>query len=373
MIPQNDLSAGYAQHQNLIARALERVAQSGWYILGPEVERFEREFANYVGVAHGIGVASGTDAIEVALRACQIGPGDLVFTVSHTAVATVAAIERAGATVALIDIDPNSYTMSPECLEVAIVQLPADAPRPKAVVPVHLYGQMADMPMISQTAERHGLIVIEDCAQAHGAMWSGRRAGSWGAAATFSFYPTKNLGALGDAGILVTDDATLAGKVRQLRQYGWDGQRSSQMAGVNSRLDELQAAILVEKLALLEQDNARRRQIARAYDDSIEALQVRAPVTRDEAAHVFHQYVIQSERRDSLRIFLAERGIGTAIHYPLAVHQQPAYQNRLMGSDRLPVTEQVVSSILSLPMFPQLDDDQLANICAGLEQLPQGW
>ena len=366
MIPQNDLAAGYAQYQPLIDTAVDRVAKSGFYILGREVERFEHEFAGYVGVSYGVGVASGTDAIEVALRACHIGPGDLVLTVSHTAVATVVGIERSGAAVALVDVDPATYTMSPASLESVIATLPGDAPRPTAVVPVHLYGQLADMPAICDIAQKHGLRVIEDCAQAHGAQLSGRCAGSWGAAAAFSFYPTKNLGALGDAGLIVTDDAALASDARQLRQYGWGDQRLSQRVGVNSRLDELQAAILVEKLTLLDLDNDRRREIAGAYNEALAAAKIKTPATRENSDHVYHQYVIQSDRRDALRDFLAERNIGTAIHYPRAVHQQPAYQDRLMGCERLPATEELVPTILSLPIYPQLNDDRLAEIRVAL-------
>ena len=366
VIPQNDLAAGYAQYQPLIDTAVDRVAKSGFYVLGREVERFEHEFSGYVGVSHGVGVASGTDAIEVALRACHIGPGDLVLTVSHTAVATVAGIERSGAAVALVDIDPATYTMSPASLESVIATLPGDAPRPKAVVPVHLYGQLADMPAICDIAQKHGLRVIEDCAQAHGAALGDRRAGTWGVAAAFSFYPTKNLGALGDAGLIVTDDAALANDARQLRQYGWGDQRLSQRVGVNSRLDELQAAILVEKLTLLDLDNDRRREIAGAYNEALAAAEIKTPATRENSDHVYHQYVIQSDRRDALREFLAERNIGTAIHYPRAVHQQPAYQDRLMGCERLPATEELVPTILSLPIYPQLNDDRLAEIRVAL-------
>lgn len=365
---QNDLTAGYVQYQPLIDEAMDRVAQSGWYILGREVERFEFEFSEYVGVSHGVGVASGTDAIEVALRACRVGPGDLVFTVSQTAVATVAAIERAGATVALVDVDPQTYTMSPESLEFAIDKLPGDAPRPKAIVPVHLYGQLADMPAICDIAQRKGLQVIEDCAQAHGATLNGRRAGSWGVAASFSFYPTKNLGALGDAGIMVSDDHAVVEAARQQRQYGWGEQRISQLAGINSRLDELQAAILVEKLAFLDQDNARRREIGAQYDSALGTTDIQIPERRDGVLHVFHQYVIQSESRKALGEFLAEQGIGTSIHYPQAVHQQPAYKNRLIGRESLPVTERMVSRILSLPMYPQLTNDQMVVICNVLQE-----
>ena len=367
MISQNDLTAGYLAYKTSIDRALERVVASGWYILGREVDRFERDFANYVGVAHGVGVGSGTDAIEIALRACQIGAGDHVITVSHTAVATVAGIERSGANAVFVDIDPHTFTMSPDSLNAALTQWPRDIPPPKAVVPVHLYGQMADMEAIQAIATRHNLLIIEDCAQSHGATFQGRNAGSWGTAATFSFYPTKNLGALGDGGMVVTQDAALANQLRQQRQYGWDEQRSSQLPGVNSRLDELPAPILLEKLSGLSEDNRRRQTIAQTYEACLESLSLQAPMVRENSSHVYHQYVIRSDRRNELKAYLTDRGIGTAIHYPQAVHQQPAYLNRLQGSDQLSVTEQVVSSILSLPMYPQLDDDSLQTICQGLK------
>ena len=267
-IPQVDVMASYHDHQQKIQEAIQRVLDSGWYILGKQVETFETRFAQYVGVNFGIGVASGTDAIELALRACGIGVGDAVLTVSHTAVATVSAIERSGAEAVLVDIDQNTFTMCPQSLESTIDALgksPEFDLRLAAIVPVHLYGQMADMVSINEIAQRHGLRVIEDCAQAHGASIENRSAGSWGDAATFSFYPTKNLGAIGDGGIMVTGDPVLAERANELRQYGWRERYVSSSRGINSRLDEIQAAILNVKLDHLDEDNAKRNAIANRY------------------------------------------------------------------------------------------------------------
>jgi dTDP-4-amino-4,6-dideoxygalactose transaminase len=314
-------------------------------------------------VSHGIGVASGTDALELALRACGAGPGDLVFTVSHTAVAPVAAIELAGATPVLVDVEPGTCTMDPDCLGAALARPPAGTP--KAVVPVHLYGHPADMPPIVELARRHGLSVIEDCAQAHGAACAGRRAGAWGDLAAFSFYPTKNLGALGDGGMVVTDDPALAGRVRLLRQYGWRERYVSEVAGCNSRLDELQAAILSVKLPHLDKENARRRALAQVYDALLADTGITLPGTRPGVAHVFHQYAVRLPLRDALREHLHQAKIGTLVHYPTPVHLQPAYRGRLPSGGPLPWTEQVAGQVLSLPMYPQLSEGQARRV--GLE------
>src|SRR6266446_4586032 len=259
-VRQTDPRAGYLAQRTAIDTAIARVLGSGLYILGNEVEAFEAVFADFIGVAHAVGCASGTDAIELALRACDIGAGDLVFTVSHTAVATVAAIERAGATPVLVDIEPGGFTMDPAALERALDVPPPG--RPAAVLPVHLYGEPADLEPILRLARRHGLRVIEDCAQSHGALYHGRTTGSLGDIACFSFYPTKNLGALGDAGMTATDDAELATALREIREYGWRDRYVSARVGINSRLDPIQAAILGVNLTTLAADNARRQAIA---------------------------------------------------------------------------------------------------------------
>ncbi len=363
-VAQSDPKAGYLAHRTEIDAAIKRVLESGWYILGQEVEAFEKDFASFVGASHAVGVGNGTDALELALRACGIGPGDLVFTVSHTAVATVAAIELAGATPVLVDIDPDTYTMDPESLVEALAHPPAG--KPKAIIPVHLYGQAADMPAILELARKYKLRVIEDCAQSHGATLDGRMTGTFGDMAAFSFYPTKNLGALGDGGIVVTDDAALAERVRLLRQYGWRRRYVSEISGGNSRLDELQAAILRVKLGFLKSENARRNELARLYDDLLKDTGLILPKTHFGAKHVFHQYVVRSSRRDALAERLKQEGIGTIIHYPMPIHLQPAYSGRLQRVVALSQTEKAAQEVLSLPIFPQLTEEQVGHVCAAI-------
>ena len=361
-IPQAAPGYAYTERRVEVDEITRRVLESGTYILGPEVEAFEEEFAAYLGVRHGVGVANGTDALELALRALGIGAGDAVFTVSHTAVATVAAIGRCGALPVFVDVDASTYTMDPEKLASAIRSYDNRRDiRPAAVVPVHLYGQMADMPAILDLSRAAGLKVVEDCAQAHGARLAGRHAGTWGDAAAFSFYPTKNLGAFGDGGLVATDDAALASSVRRLRQYGWSESRVSISPGANSRLDELQAAILRFGLRYLDVDNERRRATARLYDQ-LEVFGVGTPRVLPDAEHVYHQYVIRVSGRDALRAVLAAEGIGTAVHYPLAVHQQPAYEQLLRSAEPLEMTERIVTEIVSLPMFPALSPTSATRV-----------
>ena len=347
-IPFLDLAVAYRRLQPEIDAALGRVAAGGRYILGDEVAAFEGEFAAYLGRDHAVGVASGTDAVMLALRACGVGPEDEVITVSHTAVATVAAIELSGATPRLVDIDPATFTMDPAALAAAIT------PRTKAVVVVHLYGRPADMDAILPIARAHGLAVIEDCAQAHGARYRGRMVGTLGDAAAFSFYPTKNLAALGDGGAVVTDRPEVAERLRQLRQYGWRERYISETAGTNSRLDELQAAVLRVRLRHLDEENDARRRLAAAYDQALAGLPVTTPSARAGDHHVYHLYVIRSERRDALQAYLGRRGIGTAVHYPVPVHLQPAYTRLGYGPGSLPATEAAAHEILSLPLYPDL-------------------
>jgi dTDP-4-amino-4,6-dideoxygalactose transaminase len=359
LLPFADPKANYWAHKEAIDAAVRRVLEGGWYILGPEVTAFEQEFAAAMGVNHAVGVGSGTEALHLALRTCGVGAGDSVLTVSHTAVATVAAIELAAANPVLVDIDPRIFTIDPNRLEDGVRR----CARPKAVVPVHLYGHPADMPAIMEIARRHDLRVIEDCAQAHGATLQGRKVGSWGDVAAFSFYPTKNLGALGDGGAVATNAPDLAERARSLREYGWRERYVSEVPGMNSRLDEVQAAALRVKLRHLDQENARRRELARAYESLLAATSLRLPRPLDNVEHVYHLYVVRSNRREQLREFLRENAIGTGIHYPLPVHLQPAYQSRVVLDDRgLPETEQACREILSLPMFPQLTDDQVRHV-----------
>jgi dTDP-4-amino-4,6-dideoxygalactose transaminase len=360
-IPQTDPRAGYIAQQPAIDRAISRVLEGGSYILGREVESFEAAFANYVGVAHAVGCASGTDAIELALRACNIGAGDLVFTVSHTAVATVAAIERVGAIAVLIDVEPGTYTMAPHELSRAL-RMP-HAGRPAAVLPVHLYGQPAELSALRDIARVNGLRLIEDCAQSHGALYRGRPTGSFGDVGCFSFYPTKNLGALGDGGMAVTGNPALAAALREMREYGWRERYISACAGINSRLDSIQAAILGVKLGSLAADNTQRRTIAERYDAGLVKLPLTLPKRCTDTTHVFHQYVIRLAERDALRDWLHAAGIGTGIHYPVPVHLQPAYRGRFAaGPSGLDVTERAARQILSLPMYPQLSDEMIERV-----------
>lgn len=356
MILCGNPQAQYQAHKAEIDAAFLRVLDKGWYILGEESKLFEAEFAAYIGVAHGIGVGSGTEALQIALIACGVGPGDEVITVSHTAVATVAAIELTGATPVLVDIEPDYFTLDPEKLESAI------SPRTKAIIPVHLYGQSADLTPILEIARRHGIRVIEDCAQAHGAMYGGRRVGAWGDIACFSFYPTKNLGALGDGGMVVTNDPALAERARLLREYGWAERYVSHIAGLNSRLDEVQAAVLRVKLRYLDADNAARAHLAQDYDRAFVDARLNKPKRRLNATHVYHLYVIRCPDRDVLQTHLKTQGVGALIHYPVPVHLQPAYKGRLRGSDILFETERAARDVLSLPMYPELEASECEKV-----------
>lgn len=359
-VPQADPLAGYLAAKPEIDAAVAGVLASGRYILGEAVAGFERGFADYCGVAEAVGVSSGTDAIALALRALGVGPGDGVVTVAHTAVATVAAIEMAGATPVLVDIDPATYTLDPT----ALAKVLAAPPLPiKAVLPVHLYGHPADMAAICALAAQHDAVVVEDASQAHGAAIDGRRVGGFGALAAFSLYPTKNLGALGDAGVIATHDAGLAERLRALRQYGWTRRDDSLTPGVNARLDEIQAAILSVKLARLEADNAARRRIAAAYDAAFDGLPLALPAARAGVVHARHQYVVRTPSRDALREGLTRRGVGSSVHYPTPVHRQAAYAGRLpLGPSGLKASEAAAGEILSLPIFPQMSDAQLERV-----------
>jgi len=361
MILCGNPKAQYLAHKNEIDGAISRVLEKGWFILGDEVGAFETEFASHVGVSSAIGVGSGTEALHLALSACGIGQGDEVITVSHTAVATVAAIELSGATPVLVDIEPEYYTLAPAKLEAAI------GSRTKAVMPVHLYGQPGDMTPILEITQKHGLRVIEDCAQAHGALYRGKRVGAWGDMACFSFYPTKNLGALGDGGVVVTNDPALAERTRLLREYGWAERNISKLPGWNSRLDEVQAAVLRVKLRYLDVDNVARGRLALLYDQALAKYDVVTPKVRAEATHVYHLYVVRSVERDDLYAFLRSRGIGTLIHYPVPVHFQPAYHGRLRGADQLEETERAAREILSLPIYPELSSAEADEVVSGVQ------
>ncbi|MBV8879493.1 MAG: DegT/DnrJ/EryC1/StrS family aminotransferase [Planctomycetaceae bacterium] len=356
MIPCSNPKAQYLTHKAEIDRALIDVLDQGRYILGQNVRGFESEFAAALGSAHGIGVASGTDALHLALRACGIGPGDEVIAPSHTAVATIAAIEMAGAVPVFADIDPDYYTIAPAKVEAML------GPRTKAIVAVHLYGQAADLDALQAIAKSRGLRLIEDCAQSHGALHGGRRLGSIGDLGCFSFYPTKNLGALGDGGLIVTGDAALAERCRLLREYGWAERYVSHLAGVNSRLDELQAAVLRIKLRTLDADNGRRGAVAADYDAGLKGSPLTLPKRRASGTHVFHQYVARSTSRDALIAHLKANGVEALIHYPVPVHLQKAYKGRIRGGDALPESERAAREVLSLPMYPELPAADRAKV-----------
>jgi len=342
--------------QTEILSTIGRVLERGSYILGEEVVAFEREWAQYLGASYCIGVANGTDALALALRAVGVCPGDEVITVSHTAVATVAAIESIGACPVLVDIDPVTRCMDPNLL------LSMLSTRTKAIVPVHIYGQPAPIETIRTIADFHGLKIVEDCAQAHGAEINGRKVGTFGDAAAFSFYPTKNLGALGDAGAVVTNNLFVAEAVRALRQYGWKERYVSATTGGNSRLDELQAAVLRIKLPFLDVRNQRRREIARRHQAALILPGVKVPATIPGTLHAMHLFVIESPVRESLEEHLQKAGIATGRHYPAPVHHQPAYAGRLRGADRLPCTESLYRQLLTIPCHPDLEDRQVDTI-----------
>jgi dTDP-4-amino-4,6-dideoxygalactose transaminase len=355
-VPFFDLTRQSCQIRVELDEAINGVMDRGSFILGEELRLFESEFAGFCGAVAAVGVASGSDALQIALRALEIGPGDEVITVSHTAVASVAAIELAGARPILADIDPLCYTLDPRRLERLITR------HTRAIIPVHLYGCPADLQPILAIAARYGLHVIEDCAQAHGARYHGKRVGSWGDMGAFSFYPTKNLGAFGDAGAITTNDPVLAERVRLLRQHGWQTRYISSLKGLNSRLDELQAAILRVKLRYLDTWNERRRQLAGFYTNSIAGLDITVPHQPEDSQHVFHHYTIRSNQRDDLRAFLKSQGISTLVHYPIPVHLQPAYQDLGYARGGLPESEAAAEQVLSLPLFPELSQEEIAYV-----------
>jgi dTDP-4-amino-4,6-dideoxygalactose transaminase len=368
-VPAADPGRAYRAQQPAIDAALQRALQSGWYILGAEGEAFEREFGAWLGLDHAVGCANGTDALMLILRGLGIGPGMTVVTVSHTAVATIAAIEMVGATPLLLDIEPETYTMDPDELAAVLDDPPPGLPPIRAVIAVHLYGQACDLLPMLAACEDAGVALIEDCAQAHGATLGGRMLGTFGTAAAFSLYPTKNLAALGDAGILATPDSALAERIAAIRQYGWKQRYLSDSVGVNSRLDELQAAVLRVRLPLLAEGNLRRNRIAAAYDEALARTRIAPPTRRRGAGHVFHQYVITSPDRDALAARLRQAGVATGVHYPVPVHLQGAYRGRVAtGPAGCAETEMASREILSLPIYPELSDAQVETVCAALRR-----
>lgn len=353
--------ADYQAHQPAIEKALQGMLANGHYILGPEVAAFEKEFAAFVQAREVIGVANGTDAIELILRGLGIGAGDKVAVPSQTAVASVSAISRTGATPVFVDIDQASATICARSLE-KVLETECGA-GVRAVIAVHLYGHPCDVGALQDVADRRNLVVIEDAAQAHGATLHGRPVGSLARAAAFSFYPTKNLGAIGDGGAVATSDPELAERMRVIRQYGWVARYISEYVGINSRLDEMQAAILRVKLAHLTGSIAQRRRIAAIYQERLEVSSVvKLPTVRKDCEHAYHLYVVRSERRDELMEFLTQKGIPVALHYPAAVHQQPAYADVSRPAGLL-ATERLVKEILSLPLHPYLSDEAVHATC----------
>jgi len=356
VIPLLDLRAQYDRIKDEIDLAIARVLRSGQYVLGPEVEAFEQEFAQFCTSRHAVGVNSGTSAIYLALLASGIGPGDEVISVPFTFEATVAAIRATGASVRLVDIDPDALTMSPAAVERQITR------RTKAIVPVHLFGQPADMDPIVETARRHGLTVIEDACQAHGARYNGRRAGSLGNVGCFSFYPSKNLGTFGEGGMIVTDDAELAERVRQLRSWG-PAERSA-----NYRLSALEAAVLRVKLPHLADWTARRQAIAARYGILLSDCPLQLPHAMPYADHVFHIYAVRSSKRDTLAEALQARGIGVAVHYPEPIHLQAKYTDLGYPAGEFPAAEEAANEELSLPIYPELSDDALVRIAETIRE-----
>ena len=348
MIPWSNPHAQYLSHREEIDAAIRGVLDKGIFIHGPECSALERDFSAWVGVSHGIGVSNGTEAVALALLALGLRPGDEVVTVSHTATATVAAIELARCVPVLVDVEPESLTMDPQVLDAAI------GPKCRAVIAVHLYGQACDMDAIGAICRRRGVALVEDCAQAHGARWKGKAVGSFGDIACFSFYPTKNLGALGDGGMVVTSRSELAEKCRMLREYGWKERFVADFPGWNSRLDEMQAACLRVKLRHLDRDNERRRGVAARYGQGLANFGLKLPPSRPEVQPVFHLYVVRTAARDELKKHLHGAGVGTGIHYPVPVHRQPAYHGRVRTHGDLKVTDRAVAEILSLPIYPEL-------------------
>jgi dTDP-4-amino-4,6-dideoxygalactose transaminase len=371
-IPVANPKASLDSHKEEILKATQNVFESGRYILGENVEQFEKEFARYLGVSFCIGVACGTEALSLALKAVGVNPGDEVITVSHTSPATIAAIEDIGAVPVFIDIGLHAYCMDAYRIESAITS------KTKAIVPVHIYGEPASIHQIMLMAKDFNLRVVEDCAQAVGAMCKDKYVGAFGDAAAFSFYPTKNLGAVGDGGAVATNNGEVAEAVRKLREYGWNGNRISQRTGTCSRLDELQAAILRTKLPYLSANNQRRYDIAQRYLSCIDEKKIitqKSCVVGNRSAN--HLFVVRSAERFELKRFLNEKGIGTGFHYRLPVHLHPAYIGRFRGSTDLPETERLYNEILTLPMYPELTSDQIERICSALSEwislLPITW
>ncbi len=352
-IPFLDLRAAYLELKDEIDAAVARVLDSGWYILGEEVEAFEAEYAAFCEARQCVGVGNGLDALTLALRALGIGTGDEVIVPSNTYIATWLAVSAVGATPVPVEPIETTYNIDPGRIEAAIT------PRTKAILPVHLYGQPADMDPILAIADKHGLAVVEDAAQAHGARYKGRRIGAHGDIVCWSFYPGKNLGAMGDGGAITTNRADLAERVRMLRNYGSREKYVNEVRGVNSRLDPIQAAVLRVKLKHLDEWNGRRASLARQYSEALADTELTLPHVPDWAEPAWHLYVVRSKDRDALQARLADAGIGTLIHYPIPPHMQQAYADAGFGEGNFPLARQMAAEVLSLPMWPQATEYQV--------------
>jgi dTDP-4-amino-4,6-dideoxygalactose transaminase len=364
-IPFLDIGATYWDLKEEIDKAVARVFSSGWFLLGAELEAFEQEFAEYLGVKHCVGVGNGLEALHLTLRAMEVGPGDEVIVPSHTFIATWLAVSSTGATPVPVEPDERTYNLDPAKIEVAITE------RTRAIIPVHLYGMPADMGAILQIAHRHGLLVLEDAAQAAGARYKDQRVGGLGDAAGWSFYPGKNLGCFGDGGAVTTNDEALAERVRALRNYGSRIKYSHEVQGYNSRLDEIQAAMLRVKLEHLDKWNSRRRQIAHHYLEELQDVDIVLPYVPDWAETVWHLFVVRSRRRDALQEYLQKEGIGTVIHYPKPPHLQEAYKGTIPAADTLKIAEAVSAEVLSLPIGPHMSDSQVHEVIQAVRRFHQ--
>ena len=362
-VPFVDLKAQFQSIKHEVEPAVHQVMESAGFIGGPVLQQFEAQFAAYCEAEFALGVGNGTDAIELALAALGVGPGDEVITQANSFIATAAPIARVGAKPVFVDMDPETFTIDPQQIEAAIT------PRTKVIIPVHLYGQPADMAPIMEIARRRGLYVIEDAAQAHGATYNGQRVGSFGDIACFSFYPGKNLGAYGDGGAVVSNDASIMDRVLLLRDHGSKKKYEHIMVGRNSRLDSMQAAILKIKLDRLDGWNEQRRQAAEWYGAALANVDVKLPQVRPGSTHVFHLYVIETDDREKLQSELGKAGIGTGIHYPVPLHQQPALASLVDPGQRFPCTEASAPRILSLPMFPEITREQVEYVAQELGRI----
>jgi dTDP-4-amino-4,6-dideoxygalactose transaminase len=360
MISFLDLRASYLELKPEIDAAVSRVLDSGWYILGPEVDSFEAEWAEYCDAKHAVGLANGLDALILALRALDVGPGDEVIVPSNTYIATWLAVSAVGATPVPVEPDPATHNIDPTRIDAAIT------PQTKVLLPVHLYGQPADMDPILTLARQKGIAVVEDAAQAHGARYKGKRIGAHGDIVCWSFYPGKNLGALGDAGAITTNDAALAERVALLRNYGSRQKYVNELIGVNSRLDPIQAAVLRVKLKVLDEWTARRSAVATAYTEALKETNLILPHVPDWAEPVWHLYVVRAFDREALQAHLTRMGIGTMIHYPIPPHMQVAFEGLEIATDALPLARDMATEVLSLPTGPQLGMEQVAQVITQL-------